>query len=427
MNDYDVADGCCNTRYITSFSHYHLLSTMIIIAAVLVFSLLLAKLAVMYYQWRTSPLRRAPGPPSKSFLLGYIFTILKEPFLQPHKAWWKQALLNSKEVPFLAYSTLFGRYALTVLDCSIVQHILTQPASRDPVRYPKKYLLLRETIGDGLVTLEGSVWSRHRRIIQPSFHAGFVNESLEAAVPALTAQLIGAWSKATASREIDVASHLSALTLDVIGVTAFSHEFRALHSLDEWVTNSEQLDVPALKDAVITSLLDSLNVTPLVVFLTVLRIPWLEKYMSIKSWRTRQALNDAVDNVIRQARTKKEKHVGSEESYNDANGQRSLLQLLFDATDTESKQPLNDTELRDEVKTFIVAGHETTSTWCYWALYALAKYPDVQLKVYNDIANHAAGRETLELKTTDHMSYFAAFLNEVLRMFPPVGMIVRNT
>merc|ERR1712217_482448 len=72
---------------------------------------------------------------------------------------------------------------------------------------------------------------------------------------------------------------------------------------------------------------------------------------------------------------------------------KSLLKLLFDAKDTQpgsTSSGLNDIELRDELKTFMIAGHETTSTWCHWALYALAKYPAIQQRVYEDVCKQSA-------------------------------------
>ena len=72
------------------------------------------------------------------------------------------------------------------------------------------------------------------------------------------------------------------------------------------------------------------------------------------------------------------------------------------------------------------AGHETTSTLCYWALYALAKHPDVQEKVLQDIEKHAVSDdEQIDLETVEKMEYFLAFLNECLRLTSPAGMLFR--
>lgn len=112
-------------------------------------------------------------------------------------------------------------------------------------------------------------------------------------------------------------------------------------------------------------------------------------------------------------------------------GKPSLLQRLLDAENSASKKSsrksLEVLELRDEIKTFLLAGHETTSTWCYMALYALCKFPDIQEKVVQDINKHAPKEKSsnISIQSIEKMSFFNAFMKEVLRFYPPIGMIIR--
>jgi cytochrome P450 len=399
---------------------------MVRIAGLCCLAFMLYRLALAYYTWLTSPLRKIPGPGMNSFVLGEFFPILREPFLQPHKRWWKEALVKAKNentsVPMMAYSTLFGRSSVIILDPDIVKTILTEPSSRDPVRFPKKYVLLRNLLGDGLVTLEGADWSRHRRIIQPSFNTGFLKEALSVSVPNRTEAFLSSWRKAKPGREIDLASHMSALTLDIIGDVAFSHDFQALQVLDKWAQDDSNDELDSVPDPLVEALTNSMKVTPTAVILTMLKVSWPDRLLNRASQRASTVLNQAVDSIIGEARRK---------ANAESNTKPSLLQLLFnakDATPGTGRKTLNDSELRDEIKTFLVAGHETTSTWCYWALYALAKYPDVQQRVYDDIVKHAPDSlAPIDLESVEKMSYFAAFLSEVLRMYPPVGFVIRHT
>jgi cytochrome P450 len=386
---------------------------------------MLYRLAVAYYKWRTSPLRKIPGPRRKSFLFGEFFTIMREPFFQPHKRWWKEALAKNKTVPMLCHSSLLGKSTVTILDADIVKIILTEPSSRVPLRFPKNMLLMRNLLGDGLVTLEGPAWSRHRRIIQPSFSTGFLKEALGRSVPMRTEAFLSSWRKAKPGREIDVASHLSALTLDIIGDVAFSHDFQALKTIDKWAEDDSHNELDSATDPLIETLTEALTVTPMAVIFALFKVVWADKLFNRRGQHAGKALNKAVDNVIREARQK------ANADSSTTTGKPSLLQLLFDAKDVDpgtGKSALNDLELRDEVKTFLVAGHETTSTWCYWALYALAKYPDVQQRVYDDIAKHAPHSSAqIDLESVEKMTYFLAFLSEVLRLYTPVGFVLRNT
>ena len=118
--------------------------------------------------------------------------------------------------------------------------------------------------------------------------------------------------------------------------------------------------------------------------------------------------------------------------------QRSLIQLLLHATnETEtspnstSRNSLSYEELREEAKLFIIAGHETTSTWCHWVLYCLAKYDsnnNYQQKVYNNIIENVESTKSfITLDDISKMDYFIAYMNECIRLYPPAALIFRYT
>jgi hypothetical protein len=120
----------------------YLSSTMFQVVSYLLISVSLygsVMLCHQVYTWYTSPLRKVPGPPVTSFLLGYMLVILREPFMDPHKRWWNdyRKKQDGASPPFLAYSIVFGSYSLCVLDPDIVKLVLMEPASRDPVRFVK--------------------------------------------------------------------------------------------------------------------------------------------------------------------------------------------------------------------------------------------------------------------------------------------------
>ena len=391
------------------------------------------------YRWYTSPLRNIPGPPLASFLFGYMLVILREPFLDPHKRWWNEYCKkhDGTSPPFLAYNNFFGSYSLCVLDPDIVKLVLMEPASRDPVRFTKNYNFLKSTIGLGLVTLEGSAWSRHRRLIQPSFqNMAFLKGAIAKSANVRVDRLIAAWNKKSSrdkdvKQTIDVASHMSAVTLDIIGEVAFSHDFGATNGLDNWAESDNVDAEEALSnlDPLIQAMHASMKLTFFNLVLSVMNLSWLEHYINPKEARTRNLLNSAVDSVVNKARQDAIMSSGGESSNAIPTHQtKSLLQLLFDATADDNTSKLSNIELRDEVKTFIIAGHETTSTWCYWALYAMAKYPDAQQKLYNDIVQHTSNTSNnISIDEIDNMEYLGVFMNEVLRLYSPVGLIFRFT
>jgi cytochrome P450 len=407
-------------------------------------------LAKKYVEYKTDPLRNQKlGPSDGSFLWGLFWVIRKEPFMEPHLR-----IINTVtgwNVPFLHYTLLFGRPNLLILDKAIVREILSAPYGKHPLRFVKDIKFLQTVLGDGLVTLQGGDWMRHRSIIQPAFVAQSIRETLSGLVPPLTRRLGGHWKQAE-GREIDVSSHLASLTLEVIGHAAFSHEFHALDGVRRWAESSASErdgdQLAEIDDPFIRAFADSFAFTTISTVAFILGMPSINLWFNPNTKNVRRTLNAGVDSVIENAKAAMQQHVreGAKEKkaednenvwpHDDRGGAgkntkryKSLLQLLLEAHEGESKKTLDDLELRDEVKTFIFAGHETTSTWCYNAIFALTQYPDIQERVFQDVLKHAPSDPTkdLDLETVEQMEYFNAFLQEVLRMFPPIGMFTRTT
>ena len=286
----------------------------------------------------------------------------------------------------------------------------------------------------------GEDWKRHRRIIQPSFQKRFLRESLDSLVPKYAERLVSYWKRSD-GREIDVSKHLSNCTLDIIGLLAFDYEFHAMDSNKIWseddggghLRNDRKDEMTPLSDKLLKSLEYQFRSSPKRLLLGLLGLSKLD----VKNNRTKKALNDAVDEIIQNTRSKAKRSAqgddGTTTGMNTA--PNSLLESLIDAKDTDPanqrrRKWLDNDELRDEVKTFIVAGHETTSTWCTWCSFILCKYPDVQQKVYDDIMKHAPTPNDhsfpISLDLVNQMPYFNAFMKEVLRFYPPAGIIFRN-
>ena len=78
---------------------------------------------------------------------------------------------------------MFGRPSLLIMDKEIVREILTAPYGKEPLRFVKQFRYLQSILGDGLVTMEGPDWMRHRSIIQPAFLAQALKETLNGVVP----------------------------------------------------------------------------------------------------------------------------------------------------------------------------------------------------------------------------------------------------
>uniref|UniRef100_A0A7S4JM71 Uncharacterized protein n=1 Tax=Odontella aurita TaxID=265563 RepID=A0A7S4JM71_9STRA len=391
-------------------------------------SIAISRFGLMYYRFIFSPLNSLPGPSQGSFLDGNSGPIQNEPFMDVQKRWWMEAGLDA---PLIHYTSVLGKHNLIILDADIAGEVLTDPAGVDNPRYSKRLSFLSGILGRGLITLEGAEWRRHRRVVQPAFHAGNLRARLGAVVPTLTERLLDHWGRCE-GREIPAESHLSALTLDVIGDVAFSHNFRALGVVQEWAAATDS----CIDDKMVTSLAQDPLVDAIMnllrpdrvrdVFL-VLGLSRFFECVDAKSRRRLRVLDAGVDDVVKTARENMRKHavIGGGGNSGAPRGM-SLLELLLEASeDAESSASLSDADLCEEIKTFIVSGHETTSTLVMWALYVLATEAAVQQKLFDDIIEHAP-KGVIGVDQMGEMTYLAAFIKEVARLYPPIGVIVRH-
>lgn len=295
-----------------------------------------------YWRWMCSPLRTLPGPKNASFFLGVFRQIQKEPFLAPHKAWFEQAGPDAK---LIHYTTVLGRSSLLVVDKDLVRTILTAPAGKAKPRFAKRVDFIESVIGAGLVVLEGEDWMRHRRILQPAFNTAWIRSTLNHVVPNKVNELITYWNMVSSSREIDAYSHLSALTLDIIGPAAFSHDFKGLERIREWASDASQQDVPALDDPFMKAISSAFKMGPFSVVFILLNSPSLDKMRS-KKRLARKMLNAETDKIVANAAATDNKKTNPENN-------RSILSTLLDAQQQQlpGVGKLSLEEIRDEVKT----------------------------------------------------------------------------
>jgi cytochrome P450 len=373
--------------------------------------------STIYFQ---SPLHQIPGPIKDLSLSVWIKGVFEEvegeAFMKPQERWWKEAGIDT---PLIHWTGVFGQHFIMPLDADCVKQVLTSECHINPI-YKKNYLVVKKCIGDGLITANGATWHRHRRIIQPAFENKLIENSLNAHVPGIVNRLITSWKTKGTDKDIDISSHFSAIALDILGQVAFSYDFQATNALERWASDMNFSAKP--QHPLINALYKELMPNMVRVLLASFNLHHFDDTIIRSSRESRKILNEAVEAVVRKAQLD---YSQSKESDN----QNCLLNILFDAEDDghirHGKRTLSFKELQDETKTFLVAGHETTSTLCASAVHCLTKYPLIQKLVFEEIMNHASKEGTITLDMIGKMVYFDAFMHEVLRLCPPVGMIAR--
>ncbi|MFN2555445.1 MAG: cytochrome P450 [Nitriliruptorales bacterium] len=256
-------------------------------------------------------------------------------------------------------------------------------------RYGKDTPTFREVasmIGGGLLTSQGERWQRQRRTVQPLFTPQRVATfgALMAQEAAATADhLVG---RSARDGEVDVHPAFVRYTLRVVGRALFGDSVEdALGILWSTFPVGSRL---ALRRA-----------------LAPVRLPRL---LSPAWWRAehaRRATNRIIDRLVTQHRQD-----GGDEN-------EDLVTLLLTARDPETGRPLEHTEIRDQALVFLLAGHETTASALTFALHEVARHPEVQHRLHEELDAVVGGRP-LESKDASNLTYARMVVNETLRLHP---------
>ncbi|HXN20708.1 MAG TPA: cytochrome P450 [Candidatus Binatus sp.] len=246
-------------------------------------------------------------------------------------------------------------------------------------------------LGEGLLISEGGFWRRQRRLAQPAFQRNRINEYAAAMVESAEAHS----RKWRDSEERDIAQEMMALTLEIAVRTLFgttlpgearqvgqSLEFLMRYSLrrarspfkvpDKWPTPSNR-----------------------------------------RAEREIQFLDSLVYRIIDER-----KKLGNTDEHND------LLSLLMVAMDEDGSQ-MTPKQLRDEIMTLFMAGHETTALTLSWAWYLLSKNPAAETRLHEELRDVLAGRLPT-IADLGSLPYLRGVVNEVLRLYPPAYILART-
>jgi cytochrome P450 len=346
----------------------------------------------------------APGPKGLALLRGVLGARTRDP-LQYYRE------LVGRHGDIVAFSLGTKRFCL-VNDAAGIEHVLKTNA-RNYTKGPG-YERFRAFIGNGLLTSEGDFWRRQRRLAAPPFHHEAIARFADVVAETARAS-IDAWAAHPAGAPLDVAAEMMRLTLSVVGRTLLGSE-----------TGGRADDVRAAigeiqrkSDEQLNSLLRVLDlVLPLrrhIAFSIERQLPTA----SNRRFQRAVAVLDAIVSDLVQRRRREP-----------APGARDLLTLLLQARDEEGQpgrqgEGMTDEQLRDEVMTMFLAGHETTATALGWAFYLLDRHPDVLARATAELAS-AIGDRAPTFKDLAALPYTRRVWDEVLRLYPPFWRISRQ-
>jgi cytochrome P450 len=283
----------------------------------------------------------------------------------------------------------FGpRRALLIYHPDAIEEVLVT-RSRDFVKSPG-VRLLRPLLGEGLLTAEGDVWLRQRRLVQPAFHrqrlAGYGE-----IMTAYTERRLVDW---TDSQVIDVHAEMMALTQAIVAKTLFEADV------------SDQADAVAHAANVLAedfgARLRSFRLLP----------HWVPTPANLRSGRAIRRLDQVVYRIIAARRSSGE-------------DRGDLLSILLHAQDADHGTRMTDRQVRDEAMTLFMAGHETTAVALSWTWYLLARHPEVEARVAEELRTVLGGRAPT-LADLPRLTYTERVVTESMRLYPPAYVMGRE-
>jgi cytochrome P450 len=255
------------------------------------------------------------------------------------------------------------------------------------------YQLLYPLVGQGLLTSDGDAWLRQRRLMQPAFHRQRIAALGQMMVDETLAALARWQDPAQRGAPIAVDQEMMRLTLSIVG--------KALLSVDLGDEASEFGQ--AFKQA--NARFGYENMVSIM-------LPWLPTRQNRQYKAAVQTMDRLVYEIIARRRAEPGEH-------------DDLLTMLLAARDEETGRGMSDRQLRDEMMTILLAGHETTANALTWTFYLLSQYPEAAARLHAEMDDVLAGRPP-GIADLPRLPYTRMVLQEALRLYPPAWSIARR-
>lgn len=254
--------------------------------------------------------------------------------------------------------------------------------------------LLRPIAGNGLLLSEGTAWRHQRRTAAPAFAPRAIPVMVRHVAAAIAEMVAGLAGKGRS--EQDLFETMQRWAGEIAGRSMFSLE------MDVWgpqmrafaSTYVERYGRPYLLDVLLPS--------------------YVPTYHDVARWWFSRRWMQLLERMI-----------GARLAEADSNSPRDLLDLLREARDPEGGQSFSFHQLRDQVATMLVAGHETTSIAMFWSLYLLAAVPTAQERVAEEVRDLDLS-EAGFAAALPRLVYTRAVVSEAMRLYPPAFWIARE-
>ena len=284
--------------------------------------------------------------------------------------------------------TVFGREALLFAEPELIKEVLiNQPKN---FRKSRGLQLAKALLGDGLLTSEGEMHKRQRKLASPAFAKNRMGRYGEEMVR-ITREHAATY---TTNERVDANQQMMRLTLAIVNKTLFDAD-----------VTSDAPKVAAALEVILNNMDRLLN--PFTEIMNMLPLP-----STLRLREATETLNTIVYRIIAERRANPE-------------DRGDLLSIFLTAQDDEAGHRMTDKQIRDECLTLFIAGHETTANALAWTLYLLAKNPEWIAKTRTEIQEVTGG----SLIAAEHFPRLKVLHNifaEALRLYPPAWTISRE-
>lgn len=272
-------------------------------------------------------------------------------------------------------------------DPTLIEQVLVR--ENDKVRKPFDIRAMKAVVGNGLLTNEGESWRHQRRLIQPAFHHDRVRKYAGIMVRRAE-QMARRWEDGQGR---DFHADMMELTLQIVAEALFGFD---VSSQAQAIAEALGAYMDWFEDMIAGGL-------PLPL--------WVPTPRNRRLRRQIEDMQALVDDLLRARRAK-----GAEGD--------DLLSWMMRAVD-EDGTGMNDPQLRDEVVTLLMAGHETTAIALSWTIYLLGRNPDVEGKLVAELSSVLEGRAP-NAEDFSRLDYTRQVIEESLRLYPPAWAIARE-
>ncbi|KAH0494650.1 hypothetical protein TgHK011_008241 [Trichoderma gracile] len=368
----------------------------------------------LIYRWFISPTKGLPHPQDTPFVLGNLIPFLSEPWGFPLVRW--QPTVPPTASGF--YRVFLGPFDYLIPKSSqAVNTIMTQPYLFHKPAAVRDGLV--ESLGVGLVSAEGSVHKRQKKLLTPIFGMSR-NRRLVPQMWAKALILANRIEELVAesglkSEVLNMHPLTMAATLDVIGVTTLGVDFDSVTHPDQPILQAYQRVFPSFENQSAVDKFFGATLPAIISPHLLFKLP----FKPIREFHQGMAfLQGFCLNQIRQKR----QEIEEDENGSAEISEKDILSAIVAAGLTD------ENEILSHILTILAAGHESTAITLAWAIFKLAQHPDVQEKLRAEalVATKNSGPDGLSLESINSMTYLRCFLMEVLRLYPAFPAMMRE-